>query len=307
MISIYVQFNQSIHDIMINEASLWPDLETGGMLFGKITESENSLSIAIDKTHIPPDNCCIRKSSYYEIDPNYAKEILKNEPSLYLGNWHKHLGYGGPSSGDHRQIEDFFLNNPHLNIIITCILDFLSEDNHEMIIEVYQRLDADSITSEESFQTFRVPSEDISFFSDDFTQIEKVSGISPERIKTIKQALLEIYDSSFPFDDIDDFPGSANNERIISFPFHAKIENSKMQEEIDLQILISIPPEFPNGKLYIDLSSKDMSKNITIDKHDADVLNNEELILPFLELLKVNLEDEVPSLLKQPLWKVLKN
>ena len=129
---------------MINEASLWPDLETGGMLFGKITESENSLCVTIDKTYIPPDSYCIRKSSYYEIDPDYAKELLENEPSLYLGNWHKHLGYGGPSSGDHRQIEEFFLNNPHLNVIITCILDFLSDDNHELIIEVYLRSDIDS-------------------------------------------------------------------------------------------------------------------------------------------------------------------
>ena len=292
---------------MVKEASLWPDLETGGMLFGKIIESENSLSVTIDTTNIPPDSSCIRKNSYYEIDPIYAKEILENESSLYLGNWHKHLGYGGPSSGDHRQIEDFFLNNPHLKIIITCILDFLSEDNHELIIEVYLRSDASSIANEGSFQTFRVPSEDISFFNDDLPQIEQISGVSSERINTIKQALMEIYDFRFPLKDIDDFPGSTNNERIISFPFHTKIENSGIQEAIDLLILISIPPEFPNGKLYIDLSSKDMSKNITFDKHDADVLNNEELILPFLELLKVNLEDEVPSLLKQPLWKVLKN
>ena len=292
---------------MINEASKWPDLETGGMLFGKITESENSLNVAINKTFIPPDDYCIRKSSYYEIDPNYAKEILENEQSLYLGNWHKHLGYGGPSSGDHRQIEDFFLNNPHLNVIVTCILDFLSKDNHELIIEVYRRLDTDSTTNEGSFQTFRVLSEDISFFNDDHPQFDQVSGIASERIDKIKQALIEIYGFSFTLNDIDDFPGPTNNERIISFPFHANIENSNTQEEINLRILISIPPEFPNGKLYIDLSSEDMSKNITIDKHDADVLNNEELILPFLELLKVNLEDEVQSLLKQPLWKVLKD
>ena len=75
--------------------------------------------------------------------------------------------------------------------------------------------------------------------------------------------------------------------------------------EVDLLILISIPPEFPDGQLYIDLSSKDMSRNITISKHDADVLNNEKLIRPFVELLKLNLEDDIPPLLKQPLWKVL--
>jgi hypothetical protein len=294
-------------DIMVEEASLWSNLETGGMLFGKIAEGENSLSITIDKTHIPPETSCIRKSSYYEIDPSYAKQILDNESALYLGNWHKHLGYGGPSSGDFRQIEEFFLNNPHLNIILTCILDFLSEDDNELIIEVYKRIDDDSITNEISFQTYRVLSDDISFFTSDSPSLEPISGISSERINDVKQALLEIFDFHFSLNDIDDFPGSSTDERIISFPFQILIDNSGVQEEVDLRILISIPPEFPKGKLFIDLSSKDMSKNITIDKHDADVLNNEELILPFLELLKVNLEDEVPSLLKQPLWKVLNN
>ncbi len=307
MISIFVQFNQSVHDLMVNEASLWPDLETGGMLFGKISESANSLSVTIDTMYIPPDTSCTRKSSYYEIDPNYAKEILENESTLYLGNWHKHLGYGGPSSGDLRQIEDFFLSNSHRNVIMTCILDFLSKDNNELIIEVYKRTNNDSTNKNEPFQTFRVRPEDITYFNDDHPGEEVTSGISSEIVKTIKEALLEIYDYNFPINEIDDFPGSTNGERIISFPYQVKFKNSDLQEEIDLLITLSIPPEFPNGKLYIDLSSKDMSKNITINKHDADVLNNEELLLPFLELLKANLEDEVPSLLKQPLWKVLKN
>jgi len=100
-------------------------------------------------------------------------------------------------------------------------------------------------------------------------------------------------------------PGSTENERLITFPFQSKIRSAETETEINLIITLSIPPEFPNGKLYIDLSSKDMSKNITIDKHDADVLNSEELLPSFLELLKANLEDEVPILLKQPLWKIL--
>jgi hypothetical protein len=292
---------------MVNEASLWPDLETGGMLFGKISESANSLSITIDTMYVPPDTSCTRKSSYYEIDPNYAKNILENESTLYLGNWHKHLGYGGPSSGDLRQIEDFFLSNSHINVIMTCILDFLSKDNHELIIEVYKRTNNDSTIKNESFQTFRVHPEDISFFSNDNSRGNETSGISSERVKTIKKALIEIYEYNFTINEIHDFPGSTNDERIISFPYQVESKNSSIQEDMDLLITLSIPPEFPHGKLYIDLSSKDMSKNITIDKHDADVLNSEELLLPFLELLKANLEDEIPLLLNQPLWKILKN
>jgi hypothetical protein len=292
---------------MVNEASLWPDLETGGMMFGDIIESANSISVTIDTMHIPPDTSCTRKSSYYEIDPNYAKEILESESALYLGNWHKHLGYGGPSSGDLRQIEDFFLSNSHINVIMTCILDFLSKDNHELIIEVYKRANNDSTIKNVSFQTYRVHPEDISFFKNDHPRGEVTSGISSELVKTIKEALLETYEHNFAINEIHDFPGSAKNERIISFPYQVNSKNSGLQESMDLLITLSIPPEFPHGKLYIDLSSKDMSKNITIDKHDADVLNSEDLLLPFLELLKANLEDEIPLLLNQPLWKILKN
>ena len=304
-ISIFVQFNQSVHDLMIKEASLWPNLETGGMLFGSIAEKENSLRVTVNKMHLPPDASCTRKTSYYEIEPDYAKHIVENESSLYLGNWHKHLGYGGPSSGDHRQIEDFFRNNSHIDVIMTCILDFISINDHELIIEIYRRLINDSLTNNVTFQTFRVLTDEISFFNNENHEAEVKLGIQEEKIQIIKQSLVKLYDESFSVDKVDDFPGSMKGERLISFPYYSNIRSSEQDNIIDLLILLSIPPEFPNGKLFIDLSSKDMSKTITIKKHDADVLNSEELLLPFLELLKVSLEDEIPLLLKQPLWKVL--
>jgi hypothetical protein len=172
---------------------------------------------------------------------------------------------------------------------------------------VYKRTNTDFIIKNGSFQTFRVHPEDISFFNNDQLRAKVTSGISSEIVKTIKEALLEIYEYNFTINEIHDFPGSTKDERIISFPYQVKSKNLHLQEDMDLLITLSIPPEFPHGKLYVDLSSKDMSKNITIDKHDADVLNREELLLPFLELLKANLEDEIPLLLEQPLWKILKN
>ena len=36
-------------------------------------------------------------------------------------------------------------------------------------------------------------------------------------------------------------------------------------------------------------------------------INDEELIEPFLRLLKAKLEDDVPPLLKKPLWKIMLN
>ena len=51
----------------------------------------------------------------------------------------------------------------------------------------------------------------------------------------------------------------------------------------------------------------DMSINITFDTHPAETLNDEELIEPFLLLLKAKLEDDVPPLLKKSLWEIMLN
>ena len=76
---------------------------------------------------------------------------------------------------------------------------------------------------------------------------------------------------------------------------------------IDLLILISFPPEFPEGKIFFDISSEDMSKDITFKTHTAETLNNTELVQPFIVLLKSDIEDDIPVLLKQPLWQIMQN
>ncbi len=115
--SIFVQINQNVIDLMLEEVAIWHGKETGGMMFGTISELATNLKIKISKTVIPTDEYCSRKRAFFEIDPSHAKKMVENEKLLYIGNWHKHLGYGGPSQGDLRQIEDFFTFNPHLNIV----------------------------------------------------------------------------------------------------------------------------------------------------------------------------------------------
>jgi len=305
--SIYVQINQETFDAMIKETSLWPGKETGGMMFGKLSRIESSLEFRILKTIIPEDDYCSRKSVYFEIDPDYAKKIVEFEKLLYLGNWHCHLGYGGPSQGDLRQIEDFFNVNPHLNTILSFIIDFYSEEVYELIIEVYKRLEHNFNQQSKSFETCRVPQGNITFFTEEeqFSEVKK--GISKEKIDIIKKELVKINDSKFTIEEINDFAGHMPNEKIISFPFQFTIETLGKKEAIDLLILISFPPDFPDGKIFIDISSQDLSKNITFEKHPADILNDPDLIQPFLLSLKVSLEDEVPSLLKKPLWEIMRS
>jgi hypothetical protein len=283
---------------MIEEASSWPDQETGGMMFGQISLIDSSLEIKISKTHIPLNDFCERSSAYFEINPEYAKKVVEKERLQYLGNWHKHLGYGGPSQGDIRQIKDFFDFNPHLNTVVTFILDFYSNDDYEPLIEVYKRLESRNDQDNRNFETFRIPRNNISFF--------KTRGITKEKIDIIKNELVSIDEFNLSLEEINELEGHTVNERIISFPFQFIIENSKRKKnQLELLILMSFPPNFPEGDIFIYVSSKDLSRNITFEKHPAGILADDDLIKPFLLSLQASLEDEVPVLLKEPLWKVM--
>lgn len=281
---------------MINEAENSNGVETGGMLFGRVGK-QNKISVL--KTVIPPIEFCTKERYYYEIEPEYAKKVVKNEPLLYLGNWHKHLGFGGPSSGDTGEVEEFFEKNPHLNLIMTTILDYRSINDHELIIEVYER----STNSFQPFSIYCIDSNDISILeSITFDEQEnKEIGISKNKIERIKKELAIVYKDLFSISDIHEFSGSTPGEKILSFPYYFKINGISL----NLLILLSIPPEYPDGQLFIDISSLDMSRNFTFDKHPASVIDEEELINPFLSLLKTTLEDEVPEMLKKPLWKIM--
>ena len=292
-------------DEMIEEAAKWPGKETGGMMFGKIKEKESGLEIRIEKTIIPLEEECVRNSAYFEINPEYARQILDNENLLYLGNWHKHLGYGGPSHGDHRQIAEYFSLNPHKNIVLAVIVDSFTEKNHRLIVEVYRRNESIGEEEKSRFQSFRIAESNISYFSDDKNLSEDETGITKERISIVKQELVLVYDSISTIEDIQEFTGSTADEKIVSFPFQFDIETEGSKKTLDLLVLISFPPNFPYGQVYIDISSQDFSRKITIEKHPANVLYEKDLIQPFLLLLKATLEEEIPEILKQSLWKVM--
>jgi hypothetical protein len=291
---------------MLEEAAIWHGKETGGMMFGTISEIAPNLKIKISKTIVPTDEYCSRKSAFFEIDPLYAKTIVENEKLPYIGNWHKHLGYGGPSYGDLRQIEDFFTSNPHLNIVLTFIIDNHSQNEYEVIIEVYRRRETDLEETEDKFDTYRVLQKNISFFPVDVTSLEPEMGISEEKILKIKKELIAINDYKFSIDEIDVLAGQTQNEKLISFPQSFVIHPDEDQIILDLLILISFPPNFPEGEIFIDISSKDLSKNITFEKHSAKMLED-DLIQPFLISLKASLEMDVPNLLLEPLWKVMRS
>ncbi len=302
--SIFIQIDQNTYDEMINEGLLWPQIETGGMLFGNIIEEEQNLVIKIQRTYIPSSEDCIREAAYFEIEPEFAKMILSQESLKYLGNWHKHPGYGGPSQGDRRQIQDFFGNNPHLDFVLTFILNFHSDAFIEPIIETYFRTD-ENLNSGHSFLTRYIPQSNLIFIPsqlDEPKPIIQTSGIPNALISRIKQELVNLFDHLSSIEEIQEFPGQTPDEKVISFPYTVLIQ----QEKVNILILISFPPEFPKGKIYFDISSEDMSKDITFKTHPAETLTDLELVSPFLEVLKSDIEHDIPVLLEKPLWRVMR-
>jgi hypothetical protein len=55
----------------------------------------------------------------------------------YIGNWHKHLGYGGPSYGDDKQAEIFLNRNLHKRSYLSLILDSYGNGKNELIATDY--------------------------------------------------------------------------------------------------------------------------------------------------------------------------
>ena len=115
----------TINDI-VEESNRHENVETGGLLFGKIIgECIIILKIIHSSTNAK------RTQVYFEMDEDFAINITKQMEKnnlAYLGNWHKHLGYGGPSNGDDKQAELFLIQNSHKRNYLSLIIDFYNND-----------------------------------------------------------------------------------------------------------------------------------------------------------------------------------
>jgi hypothetical protein len=123
----------TINDI-VEESNRHENVETGGLLFGKIIgEYIIILKIIHSSTNAK------RTQVYFEMDEDFAINITKQMEKnnlAYLGNWHKHLGYGGPSIGDDKQAELFLIQNSHKRNYLSLIIDFYNND-YNLIATTY--------------------------------------------------------------------------------------------------------------------------------------------------------------------------
>jgi len=119
---------------ILEDSNKYGHLETGGLLFGKIIDKY----IIILKVVNMPN--AIRTQVHFEMSEDIAisetKKMEKNGLE-YIGNWHKHLGYGGPSIGDDKQAEIFLVRNLHKRSYLSLILDSCSDGTNELIATDY--------------------------------------------------------------------------------------------------------------------------------------------------------------------------
>src|SRR5215204_2985180 len=123
-----------INDI-VEECNRHKNVETGGLLFGKIV---GEYLIILKLIHFSTN--ARRTQVYFEMDEDFAINITKQMEKnnlAYLGNWHKHLGYGGPSNGDDKQAELFLIQNSHKRNYLSLIIDFYNNDYNLIATNYY--------------------------------------------------------------------------------------------------------------------------------------------------------------------------
>jgi hypothetical protein len=119
---------------ILEDSDKYEHVETGGLLFGKIIDK---YIIILKVVNLPN---AIRTKVHFEIDEDIAIKETKNMEKSgleYIGNWHKHLGYGGPSIGDDKQAEIFLIRNRHKRSYLSLIIDSCSDGTNELIATEY--------------------------------------------------------------------------------------------------------------------------------------------------------------------------
>jgi hypothetical protein len=135
---------------MEERAAERPQTEVGGMLFGKFEKEDGQVvDVRVERVVNVPDDQGVHQATYFSINDSFMSEVVDEyiPPYTYLGNWHSHLGYGGPSSGDHKQVSKFFKENPDRDYLIAVIQDRdggIRDPEYATYIELYERKRDDS-------------------------------------------------------------------------------------------------------------------------------------------------------------------
>jgi hypothetical protein len=99
-----VRLGPGAHAAIIEEVARWPNVETGGILMGRLSEAARSIHI-VDVLPAPPDSR--RSAGEFVLGTGGVRSAIRSYTdraggTLYcLGTWHSHLAVSGPSGLDH--------------------------------------------------------------------------------------------------------------------------------------------------------------------------------------------------------------
>lgn len=122
-----------------HEASIYPECETGGDLFGLWTADRNPVVFLATG----PGEKAIHQETHYQMDIEYERDcqtILMEQFGIhYLGDWHSHhkLGIYEPSIQDKNRIQQLFFKNPRVIHMAEIIVNHSNELNKKEIISGY--------------------------------------------------------------------------------------------------------------------------------------------------------------------------
>jgi len=89
--------------VITDEVARWPDVETGGILMGRLSEAARSIHV-VDVLPAPPDSR--RSAGEFVLGTGGVRTAIRSYTdraggTLYcLGTWHSHLAVSGPSGLD---------------------------------------------------------------------------------------------------------------------------------------------------------------------------------------------------------------
>lgn len=352
------QVQTDVYESITEEAENNPKQETGGMLFGSFHSTGDNLTVIVEEAAQIPSEAAKRTAAHFGIAPTYADRMLDEHCPryVYLGNWHSHLNYGGPSQGDYQQVSRFFQTNQNRDLMIAMIMDRqeLRPPSFAPIAEVYTRDDTVS-------QGYRIAQvEEVRLYDDHEDDTTHTLGAILTDLEIRQSLLAQLTElianisqqTPLPVDDTESTVymnrGGAVDEIILCFPLEYEAENGEDTElmesvsqaasetdqdaddsssgtaeptkstsdrstegdsegaekhsepdTIDVYLKVSVPLIYPDGEIYVDLASRDLTQQLTVGTYAASSVD--ESPEQFTEELSNLATATIPNILDVPL------
>lgn len=350
--------SEEVYSSMKERAAERPKTEVGGMLFGEFEKEDGEVTdIRVERVVNVPDDKGVHQATYFSIHDNFMSRVVDEyiPPYTYLGNWHSHLGYGGPSSGDHKQVTKFFEENPTRNHLIAVIQDRaggIREPNYNTYIELYERKHEGSIDyrihNVDEVETIEHPPKRSADheenegadkrnlqdrIEEDLTKLDIDENLSSDLYDLVSQLANEVdhvnkegigtaYQNPGNEPEIillvpielelktqDTQPeskiGQAVDEVSRSLPLAptSPTENSQVRESFSAFLSISIPGNYPDGDIYVDIKSRDQTVQATFTQSSSAELSASPQ--EFCRQIQTMLENEIDEFLAQSVGQLL--